>query len=424
MSLALLRIAIALVALFSSEIEIARDVATRPSALWTAPEGLGTLVRLAPPTVASVDVAIAVLRGSAALTALGIATRASAGVLATSMFYVFGVAQLSGAVMHDMHLVWFAALSALAPSGSALSLDAWARGRPWGPAPEAGNAASVAIAASRLFLGLVYFFPGVHKLATHRGLAWITSDALRDQILFKWFESGGEPPWPRIDHAPALLHVAAAGVVAFELSMPLLVSFARTRAIAFALAVGFHALAGHFMRIPYPALAVCAVVLLPGAALRARVLGARTEEGGAPAPPSRVLLASVATFTIAIVVQGARGQSEAFPFACYPKFDQIPAPYITDLAVDVTPPAGETRTFRLPRARRQDEWALTWRTAGLYGGAPDTASLRAFEARVVPRDVPRVRVTWVRERYDLAPERWGAPPIAREVFFTEVRRRD
>lgn len=432
--LAMLRVAIAVIALVATEPEVARVVASRPRALWAVPEGLAALVALAPPTPTSVDVAIAALRVSAALALIGLFARAACAALALAMFYVFGVAQLAGAAMHDMHLVWFATVCALAPSGRALSLDAWSDGAcVAGPAATRGDAISWAVGACRLWLGLVYFFPGVHKLA-RGGLAWVASDNLRNQIYFKWFEMGGGAPWPRVDRFPALMHLAAAGVVAFELSMPLLVLWRRTRLLAFALALSFHVLAGHFMKVPYPALAVCAVVLLPGERIRAwwvsvsrrvrersraRAEPSAPERGAARPSPLLVLVSGV--MTVAIVVQGARGQTESFPFACYPTFASIAPDQIVDLAVDVTSADGSTRTFRMPRPRSQDAWGFVWRTAGLYGDALDPARLRAFERLVAPRAPTATRVAWVREAYDVRPEAYGAPPVRRDVMFTEAR---
>jgi hypothetical protein len=335
--------------------------------------------------------------------------------------------------------VWFATVCALAPSGAALSLDAWSAGRPLlGATATPGDDASWAVGACRLWLSLVYFFPGVHKL-TGAGLAWITSDNLRNQMYFKWFEMGGGAPWPRIDHAPTLMHVGAACVVAFELSMPALVLVRRTRLIALALALTFHALAGHFLKIPYPALAACLVVLLPGEPLRAwwsrRDASRRAEapsgeeeiddvggsDDGSRSRGRRRLVSVSAAITLAILVQGARGQTESFPFACYPTFETLAPDRIVDLAVDVTSADGEVRTFRMPRPRSQDAWAFVWRTAGLYGDPTEPERLRAFERLVTPRDLRPTRVAWVREAYDVRPEAYGAPPLRRDVMFAEPR---
>lgn len=121
--------------------------------------------------------------------------------------------------------------------------------------------------------------------------------------------------------------------------------------------------------------------------------------------------------TLAVIVQGVRGKTQAFPVACYPTF-ATPAPSeIVDLAVDV----GD-RTYRLPRRRRPDEWGMVWRLAGLYGDPLDRGALEAF-ARATAREAfvgtsSGARV--VVESYDVSPEAWGAPP-RRRVTLLELR---
>jgi hypothetical protein len=367
--LPLLRIAVAIVALVSPEPAIARIVAERPRALWTVPEGLGWLGALVPVDPTLISVATAILRASAVLAILGMFRRAALAAVAVTLLYVFGVAQLTGTVTHDMHLFWFAALLACVRKGE--------------DDPRA-------LAVARLWLGLVYFFPGVHKLA-HGGLAWITSDNLVNQMYFKWYEAGGVAPWPRIDRVPHLVNVLAATVVVFELAMPILVSFRRTRIAALVLGLLFHLGAGHFLDVLFPSLMACYVVLLP-------------ERGRAAAPRNRARTWIASTFTAAIVVQGARAQTQAFPFACYPTFATLAGNEIVDLAVDV-----DGRTLHLPRVRRPDEWGMVWRLAGLYGDPVDGERLRAFARSLGAGDDAVVFA----EAYDVRPDAWGKPPKRR-----------
>jgi hypothetical protein len=376
--LALLRVAIAIVALLSPEPAIARVVAERSRALWTVPEGLGWLGSIVPLDPTAVTVATAVLRASAVLAILGFFRRGALAVLALMLLYVFGAAQLTGTVTHDMHLFWFAALLACVRRGE--------------DDPRA-------LAIARLWLGLVYFFPGVHKLA-HGGLAWVTSDNLVHQMYFKWYEAGGVAPWPRIDRVPHLVNVLAAGVVAFELAMPLLVSLRRTRLAALVLGLLFHLSAGHFLDVLFPSLVACYVVLLPE----------RPRTTAAPRNRARSLVAAL--FTSAIVVQGARGETQAFPFACYPTFATIAGDEIVDLAVDV-----DGKTYRLPRVRRPDEWGMVWRLAGLYGDPIDPERHRAFAHSVAPQGRARVFA----EGYDVRPEAWSAPPRRRVLIHEDPK---
>jgi hypothetical protein len=366
--LRLLRIAVAIIALVSPEPAIARIVAARPRALWTVPEGLGWLGTIVPLDGTLIAIASALLRASAVLVILGVFRRAALACLAITLLYVFGAAQLTGTVTHDMHLFWFAALLA---------------------GMKKGEDDPRALAFARLWLGLVYFFPGVHKLA-HGGLAWVTSDNLVHQMYFKWYEAGGVAPWPRIDRVPHLINVVAAGVIVFELAMPLLVSFRRTRIVALVLGLLFHLSAGRFLDVLFPSLMACYVVLLPE----------RRE-----LRPRRPSLVVPIAFTIAIVVQGARGQTQAYPFACYPTFATLAGDEIIDV-VAVDP---DSTAHRLARVRRQDEWGMVWRLAGLYGDPIDPERLRAFARSVGAGDDAIV----YGEAYDVRPEAWGSPPKRR-----------
>lgn len=365
--LALLRIAVAIVALISPEPAIARIVADRAPALWTVPEGLGWMSGLVAPL--PIVIATALLRASAVLAILGFFRRIALALLAVALLYVFGAAQLTGTVTHDMHLFWFAALLACVKD----------------------ERDPRALAFARLWLGLVYFFPGVHKLA-HAGVAWVTSDNLQNQMYFKWYEAGGVAPWPRIDRVPHLMGLIAAGVIVFELAMPLLVSFRRTRIVALVLGLLFHLGAGHFLDVLFPSLMACYVVLFP--------------ERTSSTPRNRLRSILGAAFTVAIVVQGARGQTQAFPFACYPTFATLAGDEIVDLAVDV-----DGRTLRLPRMRRPDEWGMVWRLAGLYGDRVDPERLRAFAKSVGAPEGASFVVYG--EAYDVRPEAWGSAPKRR-----------
>jgi hypothetical protein len=424
--LALLRIAVGVIVLLSPEPEVARAVASHDPAIWVYPHGLSWLGAVVPLTPGSIALATRLLQTSAVLTILGLATRPALVLLAASLLYVFGAAQLTGTVTHDMHLFWFAAILAATPRGSgpgdALSLDQlWRRASLVGQ-PPTGDA-SLTTFTARLWLGLVYFFPGVWKLVDG-GASWLGGETLRGQMYFKWYEAGGVVPWPRIDGASesGLLRLAAIGIVLFELGMPLLVSFRRTRPIAIVCGLGFHLAAGHFLDVLFPSLIACYVILLPGDRIRARLLAALPGPAAQPPSSSRtgrtptaIALGVVgATFTAGIVWAGARGQTQSYPFACYPTF-ATPAPTaIVDLAVEVAGAGDEDRpTFRLPRRRRQDEWGMVWRLAGLYGDPIDRGRLDAFARLVVPPELSSRPRRWMLESYDVRPEAYGAPPLAR-----------
>lgn len=404
--LAALRVVVPIVVLLGPEVRRGPELAAVPAALRVAPEGLGWFVNAVPIDrgVALVAQVVCVFAGLCA--AAGVRARPALVAQLVAAFYLFAVYQLGGAVWHDMHLLWLLALLAASPCDEALGFDA--RGCP--PPPDSTRYAWPLLFA-RLLLGAVYFFPGVHKLATS-GLAWALSDNLRNQLWWKWAEHGADPSavW-RVDSLPGVLHAGGLFVLAFELSFPVLALVPRTRAIAAALGVVFHLFTQLVFLIPFWGLWACYVALL--APRRTRVLPAVTP----PASASRAPIAVGALLVAGAVVQGARGRMAAFPFACYPTFAWIAGTEMPDLEIDV---AGTT----LPRAARsQRGWGETWSALGVTGPL-DCARLAAFARRTSPavaRADPR-EVRYVRAWRSVDPDRRGDPPLRREPLCEGVTR--
>ncbi|MCL2447883.1 MAG: hypothetical protein FWD17_02925, partial [Polyangiaceae bacterium] len=221
LAVAALRIAVVLVLLITNEPDDAIRAA-RDHAPVVAPEGIGWLVAmlpLRPEVLAGVE---RVHQTAAVLALVGVFTRPALATLLGTAFLLFAAAQLSGAVVHDMHLLWLLALlcASNAPE-RALSVDAWMaqpaagwRRRLFGPV-EADAASGSTLFFARTLLGLVYFFPGFWKLRAS-GIDWALSDNLANLMHGKWLEFGAVP-WPRLDHAPVILHVLGLFTLAFEL---------------------------------------------------------------------------------------------------------------------------------------------------------------------------------------------------------------
>ena len=448
--LALLRIAVAAVVLLSPEPAMALAASERAAVLRIAPAGLAWLGTVVPLTPHAVRVATALLRASACLVVAGVLTRASLALLLACFVYLFGAAQLTGTVVHDMHLAWMMALLIASPSGDALSCDAWARGRGLLGGP-CSPASSMAVLFARVLLGLVYFFPGVRKLAVG-GIAWVASDNLRNQMRFKWFEAGGVAAWPRLDLAPRWCVVAATAVIAFECSFVVLAVTRRGRPVALAGGLLFHAMIAHFLYVPFSSLWALYVVLLDGRRLRALLGGGdRTQprprepgeafsgprgpiaaEASGTAPTSPVPWAPLAvgvTLVIAVAVQGVRGATQAWPVACYPTFETLAPDAITDLAIELRPGDREDPdgTLRDAPDRPPTAWGTTWRLLGLYGGGIDGARLEAYASELAARSgrsaalARAARVSFVAETYSIDPARYGGPPLTRVVVYVADR---
>jgi hypothetical protein len=369
--LALFRICVVGVTLASPEPEMACAIARAPSALRFYPGWLSELAHV-PLSPSAVDALRVLFYASGGLALVGLYTRLSLSVLTLAALVLFGVAQLTGEVVHDMHLVWMLAVLAVAPSDEALSVDrAFARGlsfRALAGSKRPSAPAEIALASARALLGVVYFFPGFWKLATS-GLAWVTSDNVRNQMWWKWAEWGVAPAL-RVDRVPGLVEAGAGLVVAFELSFFVLAAVPRARRPLALVGLLFHQATRVFFFITFTSLWACyGCLVFP----RARALGRRRAVSRRTLPG---LVVGVGLFVMALV-QGVRGETQSYPFACYPTFAARVGPEMPDVAVEIERDTGE-RSW-LPRApRSQSEWGTTWQIAGLFGRESTREAKLAF----------------------------------------------
>jgi hypothetical protein len=142
-----------------------------------------------------------------------------------------GLRASRGKVQHNDLLLLIAAVPFLvAPPTRWLHQASTVPSRRWG---WPGRAALTVVAGA-------YFFTGFRKLLTS-GLAWVASDNMR-WILYAG--AGGKSKVPEaalfIADRPWLAHLAAAGVMAYELGFPFLMLFRRTRPLLVVLAFAFH----------------------------------------------------------------------------------------------------------------------------------------------------------------------------------------
>lgn len=414
--LALLRVAVCAIVLLSPEPWRSLELAAAPRESWLAPRGVTWFLPLFDAAAPHLWLVHRILQASAILALLGLWTRASLAVLAGSFLFSFGGAQLEGAVLHDMHLLWLILLLAVSPSAQVLSLDAWAAGDGWLSAPSSASA-GLATRFARVLLGLTYFFPGVYKLMD-AGLGWASAENLQHQLWLKWFQAGGKLPWPRIDQWPMLLAAGGVTVLLFELGFLPCMASRRGRLAAALMGLGFHGLTQHFMYIAFPSLWACYVVLWDGPR--------RAPEQGAAGEVKAALPVLGTCLVFAVALQGARGETQAWPFACYPSFSEPAPDTIADLVVEVHT-RGRLRELRIgplppsPGQRRSPaQWSRVWRLAGLYGVAPTASALNAFAAQLARRDAiglePGSVLRFYLEHYATAPATYGGPPLSRQLI--------
>lgn len=426
-NLGLFRINVALVLLAVQDVHRLSFAAARiPAALRTPPLGWAWAFRRFPLDLAATRALFVALTVATITGGLGVCSRASFAVVALVGLFFWAPAQSIGSAVHFHHLLWFAALLAASPCGDALSLDRlFARRR--GALPPAPSVAyGVPIRAAWLLLGAVFFFPGLWKLLSV-GPAWVFSDNLRNQMYAKWTQMADFAPLARVDRVPGLLRLGALLTVALELSFPLLVLFRRTRVPAAIAAFLFHQATAAFMGLRFPSLWWCYPVFVDGERLATRlellppspVTAPSTRSPWPPLVMAAVLLTGAVGF-------GAAGESDGWPFACYPKFDRVVGDTLPALEVELVYPdhalVVPTRAM-FPYGRTQRYWALTWSLLGAH------RSERATEARFAAfwRDAehrPGVRallpgaraVRFYRATISTIPERRHDPPTSRTLL--------
>lgn len=406
--LAALRIVVVAMLLITPELQSAPALAAMPERLVASPEGIGWLTgfRFSPAAVSGVRL-LAYSAGACAL--LGFWSRLSCAVLAVTATFLLSFAERVGATLHAMHMLWLLALLAASRCGDVWSLDAWGRA-----APAPSIAYGVPLCLARLLLGVVYFFPGLHKLLS-AGLEWASAANMTAIMYGKWFQHGRLPEL-RLDHYPLLLAVGGLCVLLFELSFIVLALLPKTRLVALGSGLCFHLSTRLFFFIDFPSLWGCYVVLLPWQ----RWLG----RGALVAPKAdlvwpRASLLVGGSLLLATVVQGARGQTQAYPFACYPTFEGLMQPIAPDLLVELVAPDGKvTRLERdFSRYRTQQQWGTVYWLLGLYDDRPGDAALRAFarEQVLLRRGAPELdraeSLRLLAADYSTRPEDWGKPPL-------------
>lgn len=420
LSLALLRVVVAaLMPLAPGFREAARVAAWSPDR-WIAPEGLGWFAHHVPINVPLVTAAQVLVAFAALCALVGIRARLCFGVLAVGGFYLYAIAQLTGHVWHDNHLLWFCALLAASPCADVLAVDARR------PLDAEDRAYAWPLLAVRLLLGAIYFFPGLHKLLTS-GLAWAHADNLRFQLYWKWAEHG-VIPGVRLDQHPSLLHAGGLFVLVFELSFVVLVLFRRTRALAAAAGLAFHLLSYATLQLLFASLWLCYVALFDWRPLFRRAFPAEVRADASPAAaveavtfgrPARSAAVMGALLLAGAVVQGARGKMSSYPFSCYPTFQWTAAADMPDLMILAAGADGGRREVVHARdasgRRTQRQWAEVWSLAGVTAPV-DPRRLRAYLAALAPAEPAHPRqVTFYRVYRSVVPGDGGRiarPPVA------------
>jgi hypothetical protein len=372
-TLALTRIVAGLVILTSADVHGALRFAGLEQQLVLPPDGLGWLSGLDPSRAQAAALRWVVV-AAAVLGTLGAYARTAYGVCAAGLFVLLALPHRMGAVIHSHHLLWVATLLAASPCADVWSIDAHFEPRALSARAHYG----APLAVLRALVACIYFFPGMHKL-----LAFLSGTDpggwMRSHLIWKWLQHGSGPSLIA-QPSPAWFAPLALAALCFELAMPVLVSFRRTRPLALLSAVAFHAGTALLLFIHFESLAAVLVALVD---LERRDAPRLTVRALAGVPRASLVVGAV--LVVGAAIAGASGATQLYPFACYPTFDQQ-APETMPSARVVLTTGGNP--CALPRPSDNAGWIAAFRIAGAYGD-PLTPARAAAYLRLVLRSQPR-----------------------------------
>lgn len=413
--------------------------AERSAELLVYPENVGHWVPLSPAWTLALVWAFRVLLVGALL---GFQTQACLVGLSLLGIPLLAAAQLLGPTVHNMHLLWFLLLLAAAPSGQVWSFDSLFRRRTHDDALVVLSAkdarlaprAAQALLIARLLLACIYFFPGAWKVGAN-GLSWASPQRLIPLFHSKWYQFDFVPSL-RVDEHPALLQWGGMAIMALELAFPLLVMTRLGRWTAFVSGLTFHVLSAQFLGIRFMPLWLCYGILIDWPQVldwlhdrSSRSPRELARQGWLERLRSfRVQVAHLnlvsvlgAVLLTGAMVQGARGQMQSWPFACYPTFHGPVADTLPDVLLVVSTPAGN-RAYPSPRQARlrsQAAWGRTWDLLGYYGTPVSPARLHAYAQEHLARLDPTLtnaQVTLYEVERSTRPSAWdSAPRVVRRL---------
>ncbi len=324
--------------------------------------------------------------GGAAFGTIGLWPRLGFALATLGGTYLLWIPQLVGTTIHYHHALWLSAVLAVAPSADALAPGARV---PIVRSPAHG----LPLRLAWIVLGLVYFFPGLHKLMA-AGLSWDPVPHFQYKQILSW---GFEPLFD-LAAWPGLAAAGGAAVVLFELLFILAVCFERTRPIAAAVALLFHLATAALFDIQFSSLSWCLLLLLPWT----RWFGVHTEPS--QARPRSIELMLGAVLLVAISVPGLRGQTQGWPFACYPTFSQPPPDHVPGLLI-ATVRGGVEREIPMtawaPQESPQRLWSEVWRVSGVVGPVDPEGLERLWRRVAVSEQLLTQEVRFYRARLEL-----------------------
>jgi hypothetical protein len=277
------------------------------------------------PLLASVALKTIAISAFAAM--LGFGTRFFSVIFLIGTFYLNGFPNFFGKINHNHYIIWFAAILCFAPCADVLSVDAWWRKRKTAgsePPAKPVNYYNVPIKLVALLIGIIYFFPGFHKIWSS-GLQWALSDNVRNQGYLKWFEIDKWPNGGSEHFYHFAFMIAGLFTLYFETTFIFLLFQKKARVFAVILGLIFHLATFWLMHINFIYLLLCYVIFIDwdNVFKYFRKITAPAFVAVSPSLSQSKWLLSVGFILIGANVVAGIFKINSWPFSCFPTFENM-----------------------------------------------------------------------------------------------------
>ena len=263
--------------------------------------------------------------------AVGFCTRYACAIAAVLTLYLMGIPQFFGKIDHHHHLVWMSTLLAVSRCGDAFSIDAWLKSR---KGIELQSPVSRAYALPLrfvwLFLGVMYFFPGLWKYVVS-GPDWFLSQNFEARVMLRQFVGEGwEPPIPIYDYS-TLCTIGSLVTIVMEVGFILMMFLPFWRYVAAVTLFCFHWAVKLFLNISFWPVQIYYISFVDWHSLFQRLRGKLFEVAQPISHIDELGKRVRAVFAVGLIfvcgnIATGFTMIDSWPFGVYPTFARIIGP--------------------------------------------------------------------------------------------------
>lgn len=256
------------------------------------------------------------------LIAIGLFTRMFLILNFIGVFLIIATPNFYGKMFHQHLWIWIPWVLTFSRCYDVLSCDSWiSRLRGGASSINSSPEYSFPVRLIWLLFGLVYFFPGFHKL-WNAGFDWAFSDAMLNQIFVEWNQHYGWRSVLPIEHFPNITKAGGFSVILFELAFIFLLFTRKTRKIAVIGGISFHVITGLTLRIWFPPVLCMYIFFVDWASVFPVKKSLKSDE---PASKNVMQISLIVLFSMLVsgnVLCGFLGVY-SYPFTTFPGYNTL-----------------------------------------------------------------------------------------------------